>query len=75
MKNTKTKDSNLFSSWNFDKTNYVLFGIGMLVIAIGYLIMVTGETTSFQSVKLAPIVLIIGYCGIIPLSIWYEPKK
>jgi len=75
MANKKQKDLNLFSSWDFDKTNYVLFGIGILVIVIGYLIMVTGDTTSFQSVKLAPIVLVIGYCIIIPLAIWYKPKR
>ncbi|NQU67292.1 MAG: DUF3098 domain-containing protein [Candidatus Marinimicrobia bacterium] len=65
----------MFSSWNFNHVNYLLFGIGILVIVIGYLIMITGDTTSFQSVKLAPIILVIGYCVIIPLSIWYKPKN
>ena len=61
--------------WNFSKFNYLLFGIGILIIIIGYLIMLTGETDSFQSVKLAPTILLIGYVIIIPLSIFYKFKK
>ncbi len=75
MVDKKLNDLNLFSSWNFSKLNYVLFGIGILTIFLGYIIMLTGDTNSFQSVKLSPIVLVIGYCVLIPLSIIYKPKK
>ena len=53
------KEHQLFRSWDFDKNNYLLFGIGIFVIIIGYIIMATGETDSFQSVKLSPIILLI----------------
>ena len=72
MRRGTNKDYQLFRSWDFDKKNYLLFGIGILVIIIGYIIMATGETDSFQSVKLSPIVLVIGYCVIIPISIMYK---
>ena len=49
-----------------------LFGIGILVIILGYIIMATGDVNSFQSVKLAPVLLVIGYLVIIPLSIFYK---
>ncbi len=75
MNDAKKHDLNLFESWSFGKINYLIFGIGVLVIIIGYLVMISGETTSFQSVKLAPIILVIGYCVIIPISILYKPKK
>jgi len=75
MTDKKTDNIDLFSSWNFSQTNYLLFGIGILVIVIGYVVMITGETTSFQSVKLAPFILVIGYCVIVPLAIWYRPKN
>jgi len=65
----------LFNSWSFGKINYQLFGIGLFVIIIGYLLMATGETNSNQSVKYAPIVLVIGYCIIIPIAILIKPKK
>jgi len=37
--------------------------------------MATGETESIQSVKLAPVILLIGYCVIIPAAILIKPKK
>ena len=66
------KENQLFRSWDFDKKNYIFFSIGILIIIIGYLIMLTGETDSFQSVKLAPTILLTGYVIIIPLSIFYR---
>ena len=69
MKATKNNNSNI---WPFNKKNYLLFGIGILVIILGYVIMATGNVNSFQSVKLAPVLLVIGYLVIIPLSIFYK---
>ena len=68
----KTNKNNNSNNWPFNKKNYLLFGIGILVIILGYRIMATGEVNSFQSVKLAPILLVIGYLVIIPLSIFYK---
>jgi len=64
--------NNTNSNWPFKKINYLLFGIGILVIILGYTIMAFGEVDSSQSTKLAPIVLLIGYLIIIPLSIFYK---
>ncbi len=57
----KDSDSNtsLFESWDFSNTNYVLFGIGLALIIMGYIIMAAGEVNSFQSLTLAPIMLFI----------------
>ena len=69
VKTTKNNNSN---NWPFNKKNYLLFGIGILVIILGYIIMAIGEVNSFKSVKLAPVLLVIGYLVIIPLSIFYK---
>jgi len=74
MDDKKTQDTNLFHSWSFTRINYLLFGIGIFTIVLGYIIMATGETTSFQSVKLSPVILVIGYCVLIPFSILYKSK-
>ena len=66
------KYTKLFDSWDFSTTNYKIFGIGVLTILIGYYLMWTGDTTSSQVVKLSPVVLVIGYCVIIPISIMYK---
>ena len=65
----------LFHSWSFGKINYHLFGIGLLTIIIGYIVMASGETESIQSVKIAPLILIVGYCIIIPAAILVKPKN
>ena len=69
------KNKTLFHSWSFGKINYLLFGIGLLTIFSGYIIMALGETESFLSIKLAPIILIIGYCILIPASILVKPPN
>ena len=55
----------LFNSWSFGRINYQLFCVGILVIILGYILMATGKTESIQSIKIAPIILTIGYCIII----------
>ena len=73
----KDSDSNtsLFESWDFSTTNYVLFGIGLALIIVGYFVMAAGEVNSFQSLTLAPIMLFIGYLIIIPIALIYRDKK
>ena len=55
--------------------NYRLFGIGILVIIIGYIFLSIGPATSIWSLDIAPIILAIGYLILIPLSIMYRSKK
>ena len=74
MERDKSMNKHLFHSWSFDKKNYQIFGIGLVIIIFGYIIMATGETDSYQSTKIAPLILTLGYCGIIPLSILYKKK-
>jgi len=73
----KDSDSNtsLFESWNFSTTNYVLFGIGLALIIVGYFVMATGEVNSFQSLTLAPIMLFIAYIIVIPAALLYREKS
>ena len=75
MKSWNQNNKTLFHSWSFGKINYVLFGIGLLIIILGYIVMVTGETESIQSVKIAPLILIVGYCVVIPAAILVKPKN
>mgnify|MGYP006130324853 CR=1 FL=1 len=68
----KVDKNNNSVDWPLNKYNYILFGIGVLTICIGYILMATGEVDSFQSTKLSSVVLLIGYLFIIPLSIFYK---
>ena len=65
----------IFNSWSFSKKNYSFFILGIIVIITGYVIMALGETYSFQSLSLAPILLLIGYLVLIPLALLYKDKE
>ena len=65
-------NNNIEPVWHFNKFNYLIFGIGVLTIIVGYFLMSTGEVDSFQSIRLAPFLLFIGYVILIPLSIFLK---
>ena len=65
----------LFETWSFSQTNYILFGAGLLIIIVGYIVMATGDTYSSQSLTVAPIMLFIGYIILIPASLIYKKDK
>ena len=73
----KDSDSNtsLFESWDFSTPNYVLFGIGLALIIVGYFVMAAGEVNSFQSLTIAPIMLFVGYIIVIPAGLIYREKS
>ena len=73
--NGKHKSETLFDSWSYTKINYILFICGIIMIILGYIIMITGDTNSFQSLSLSPIILLIGYLILIPLSLIYKNKE
>jgi len=59
----------------FNKINYMLFAIGLTIIGLGYLIIANNGVDSYASTKVGPLILFIGYCVIIPVSIIYKSKK
>lgn len=76
MSTEKHKNDHAFlSGWTFTTINYVLFGVGLLLIIVGYFVMAMGEVNSFQSLTLAPIMLFAGYIVVIPLALIIQPKK
>ena len=56
--------------WPYKRKNYLLFGVGVFVIIVGYLIMYLGEVNSFQSLVISPLLLLVGYLVIIPLALF-----
>jgi len=59
----------------FSSENYLLFGIGLLLIVVGYVALSRGPWNSFWSLTLAPILLVLGYCVVIPVSILYRKQN
>ncbi len=54
------------------KENFIIMGVGVLVIIIGYLALAKGPIEGFLPLVLAPILLVLGYCVIIPLGILFK---
>ncbi|HIB05187.1 MAG TPA: DUF3098 domain-containing protein [Candidatus Marinimicrobia bacterium] len=65
----------LFESWSFSTVNYALFGIGLALIILGYIVMANGEVNSFQSLTVAPIILFVGYIIFLPAALIYRDKN
>jgi hypothetical protein len=58
-----------------EKTNYMILLVGIVVIAAGYLALSSGPWDGALALTVAPILLVAGYCAIIPFGILYRPKK
>ena len=64
----------LFESLNLKMKNYIVFGLVVVTIILGYMLMSIGEHDWVLSTKVSPIILIIGYCVLIPISIFKNFK-
>ncbi|UCE25699.1 MAG: hypothetical protein JSU74_06555 [Candidatus Zixiibacteriota bacterium] len=70
---TKAKKSNNSAAqqevkWPYGKKNYLIFAAAMLVIIIGFITLAKG------SITLAPILLVIGYCVLLPIALIIKDK-
>ena len=54
------------------RENYFILGAGILVIVAGYLAMLEGGVEGFLPLVLSPILLVTGYCIVIPVGIMYR---
>ncbi len=59
----------------FCSVNYILFGIGIIVIIIGFIALSQGPWNSVSSLTIAPILLAIGYIIVVPSAILYKKKN
>ncbi len=75
VKTTKAKaaDSPAFD-WPFGRKNYILFGVALAIIAIGYICLGYGDDPNNPiTLTVAPIILVIGYL-LIPFAIMAKGK-
>jgi len=63
----KPVEADLGFSWG--AINNLLLGLGMVALVAGYLALSKGSTT------LAPVLLVIGYCGLIPASLLVRARN
>ena len=51
------------------KQNFMIIGLGILVLIVGYFLMSANSVDGFMPTVVAPIFLVLGYCVIIPYGI------
>lgn len=68
----KTPESNVFP---FERENYIILGVGLVLIVIGYIALLGNTVEGFSQLTVAPILLVLGYCVVIPLGILYRKKE
>ena len=54
---------------SFGRTNYLLMAGGVLLALIGFLLLKGGD------ISLAPLLLVVGYCALIPLGIVWRDRQ
>ena len=56
------------AKWPYGKKNYIVFAAALIVIIIGFYTLSTG------SITLAPILLVLGYCVLLPVALIIKDK-
>ena len=74
-KQATQKDAQRANGLVFQKVNYQLFLLSILIVVIGFVLMMgTEDIYSFTKITLAPLVVVIGF-AIGFVAILYKPKK
>ncbi len=56
------------SEWPYGTRNYIAFAVALLVIIIGFIFLGQG------SITLAPFLLVVGYCVLLPIALIIKGK-
>jgi hypothetical protein len=74
-KSKSSGKAKLNETFPLEKENYIILGIGLVVIVLGYLALSGNTVEGFSQLTVAPILLVLGYCVIIPVGILYRKKE
>ncbi len=74
LQTSKTKQKREFS-FPLEKENFMIIGVGIAMLLIGYFLMSQNSVDGFMPTVVAPLLLIGGYCVVIPYGIMKKPKS
>ena len=74
-KSKSAKKGKVDTGFPLQRENFIILGIGLLVIVLGYVALSGNTVEGFSQLTVAPILLVLGYCVIIPVGIMYRKKK
>jgi uncharacterized membrane protein HdeD (DUF308 family) len=61
-------NSNDEVKWPYGKRNYIVLALALIVIILGFITLAQG------SITLAPILLVVGYCVLLPIALIIKGK-
>ena len=53
----------------FEKNNYTLIGLSLALLMLGYFLLSQGPVDNPLSKSVAPVILVVTYCAILPYAI------
>jgi hypothetical protein len=74
-KRTPAKQKLLIGILPFTKINYQILGAGILCIILGYIALAQDPWNGTMPLVVAPILLVLGYCVVIPIGILFHKNK
>ncbi|MCO6465218.1 MAG: hypothetical protein J5I53_01255 [Bradyrhizobiaceae bacterium] len=77
-KTAQTKKQKVSWVHPWTSKQFMYLGIGIAVIIVGFLLLATGVGSGWDNplaVNVAPVVLVIGYCVVVPWAIMSGSKK
>jgi len=75
IKGKQAKRQKMDDIFPFERENYVIMGVGLLFIIAGYFALSGNTVEGFSQLTLAPLLLVLGYCVIVPIGIMYRKKE
>ena len=73
IRKTKKIVSPFSAYWK--KNNFLLLLLGLIIIIAGFVFMSMGPWSSFPSLFISPVLLVIGYLLVLPASVLYFKKE
>jgi hypothetical protein len=74
LTSSKTAKKREFS-FPLEKENFMIIGIGIALLLVGYILMSQNSVDGFMPTVIAPLLLVAGYCVVIPYGILKKPKS
>ncbi|HMQ67885.1 MAG TPA: hypothetical protein PKA90_02005 [Ignavibacteria bacterium] len=75
IKSRKTKRELSHLHFALTSKNYMIIASGIVLIILGYILMSENSVDGFLPTIVAPILLIFGYCVVVPIGILYNAKS
>ena len=73
-KRIATKQKAFVETLPFNKSNYQILGGGLLCIILGYIALAQDPWNGTMPLVVAPILLVLGYCVLIPIGILFRKR-